>query len=85
MKHLISTVETYRVATVEDVEKLHEELKNDKQFALASFSYKTKFLKQKGEIIDEWQSVTVKKVFNDEKEPFSLIEVSYSYPTGDIF
>ncbi len=82
MKYLISATETYRVKTVEDVEKLHEELKLDSHFTLASFSYKTKYLKQKGEIVDEWQLVTIKKVFNDEKEPFSEIEVDYTYPGG---
>ena len=82
MKYLISATETYRVKTVEDVEKLHEELKQDSHFTLASFSYKTKYLKQKGEIVDEWQLVTVKKVFNDEKEPISEVYVDYTYPGG---
>jgi hypothetical protein len=54
----------------------------DSHFTLASFSYKTRYQKSKGEIIDEWQLVTVKKVFNDEKEPYSEIEVDYTYPGG---
>lgn len=82
MKYLITTTDIYRVATVEDVERLHEELKNDSHFTVASFSYKTKYLKQKGEIVDEWQLVTVKKIFNDEKEPYSQIEIDYTYPGG---
>ena len=82
MKYLISATEVYRVKTVEDVEKLHEDLKQDTHFTLASFSYKTKYLKQKGEIVDEWQLVTAKKVFNDEKEPYSEIEVDYTFPGG---
>lgn len=69
MMYLISTTEVYRVPTVEDVEKLHEKLKNDPSFELVSFGYRTKITKVKGDIIDEWQSVTVKKRFNDEKEP----------------
>lgn len=77
MKYLISETDVYRVATVEEVEALHEELKNDSHFTLASFSYKTKVQKQKGDIIDEWQQVTVKKVFNDEKEPYSTVDVTY--------
>lgn len=77
MKYLISETDVYRVATVDEVEELHEELKNNKNFTLASFSYKTKVQKQKGEIVDEWQQVTVKKIFNDEKEPYSTIDVSY--------
>ena len=82
MRYLISATDVYRVKTVEDVEKLHEELKKDSHFTLASFSYKTKYLKQKGEIVDEWQLVTVKKVFNDEKEPISEVYVDYTYPGG---
>jgi hypothetical protein len=82
MKYLINATEVYRVKTVEDVEKLHEELKMDSHFTLASFSYKTRYQKSKGEIIDEWQLVTVKKTFNDEKEPYSEIEVDYTYPGG---
>ena len=77
MKYLISTVDTYRVDTVEEVEALHEELKNDNHFTLTSFSYKTKQLKSKGDVIDEWQLVTAKKEFNSEKEPSCHIEVSY--------
>lgn len=77
MKYLINTVETYRVATVEDVETLHEQLKQDSRFTIVSFSYKTKQVKQKGEIIDEYQLVSVKKLFNDEKEPIATIEIDY--------
>ena len=47
MKYLIRTTEEYRVATVEEVEKLHEALSNDSHFTLASFGYKTKYLKQR--------------------------------------
>lgn len=77
MKYLINSVDTYRVATVEDVERLHEELKADPNFSLAAFSYKTKQIKQKGDIIDEYQLVTVKKLFNNEKEPDTFIEINY--------
>ena len=77
MKYLINSVDTYRVATIEDVENLHEELTSDPRFTLASFSYKTKYVKQKGEIIDEYQLVTAKKLFNDEKEPGTSIEIDY--------
>lgn len=77
MKYLISTVDTYVVATVADVEQLHDELINDSRFTLAAFSYKTKVIKQKGEIIDEYQLVTVKKLFNEEKNPVTTIEIDY--------
>ena len=77
MKYLISTVDTYRVDTVEEVESLHEELKNDPHFILSSFSYKTKQKKSKGEVDEEWQLVSAKKEFNAEKEPISQVEIIY--------
>ena len=77
MTYLINTVDTYRVPTVEDVEALHETLKNDPNFTLASFSYKTKYIKEKGQVIDEYQLVSAKKIFNDEKEPVSTIAIHY--------
>lgn len=77
MNYLINTVDTYRVSTVEDVERLHEELKANPNFTLASFSYKTKYIKQKGEIIDEYQLVSAKKIFNEEKDPVSSVNIKY--------
>lgn len=77
MRYLLSVTDVYRVPTVADVEKLHEELSNDSNFQLTAFSYKTKYVKAKGEIIDEYQVVTAKKVFNDEKEPEQFVTVTY--------
>lgn len=77
IKYLINDVTTYRVETVKDVEKLHEELLADPSFELTAFSYTTKYIKVKGEIVDEYQIVKAKKVFNNEKEPESMIDVKY--------
>lgn len=77
MKYLISSTDVYRINTVEEVEAFHEELINDNHFTLASFGYKTKQIKQKGDVIDEYQLVTAKKVFNDEKDPFTNVEINY--------
>lgn len=77
MKHLINDIVTYRVSTVEEVERLHEELLNDSTFTLAAFSYQTKYIKVKGEIVEEYQLVKAKKVFNDEKEPEVDVEIKY--------
>lgn len=77
MAYLINSVDTYRVNTVEEVEQLHEELKSDNRFTLASFSYKTKFIKAKGEIVDEYQLVSAKKIFDDEKNPENSITIEY--------
>lgn len=77
VKYLINDVTTYRVDTVPEVEALHEELLADPTFDLTSFSYTTKYIKVKGEIVDEYQIVKAKKVFNNEKEPEKRIDVKY--------
>lgn len=77
MKYLINAVDTYRVNTVAEVEQLHQELKEDSSFELVSFSYKTKYIKSKGEVVDEYQVVQAKKVFTDEKYPVEEVTVNY--------
>ena len=68
-KYLIKTTMTYRVATVDEVEQLHEDLINNENVSLVGFGYKTKVIKQKGEIVEEYQLVTATVTINDEKEP----------------
>jgi hypothetical protein len=75
--YLLSCTDVYRVSTVAEVEALHEELSTDVNFTLTAFSYKTKLVKAKGEVVDEYQVVTAKKVFNEEKDPVSSIKVHY--------
>lgn len=77
MKYLISQTDTYRVDTVAEVEQLHQELKNSNDFVLSAFSYKTKVKKAQGDIVDEWQLVTAKKEFNDEKDPTNEVDIIY--------
>mgnify|MGYP003521288822 CR=1 FL=1 len=50
---------------------------NDTHFTLNAFSYKTKQIKQKGEIIDEYQLVTAKKLKKKKKEPGTNIDIKY--------
>ena len=76
-KYLINDVTTYRVGTVEEVEALHDELLADSAFELTAFSYTTKQIKVKGEVVEEYQVVKAKKVFNNEKEPDTDVEVKY--------
>ena len=78
IKYLISAVNTVRVHTVADVETLHEELKNNPDFDLVEFSYKTKDVKVKREVVDQYQVVKYKLIFTDEKEPECQMEVEYS-------
>ena len=54
IKYLINDVTTYRVSTVVEVEELHNELLADSSFDLTAFSYTTKYIKEKGEIVDEY-------------------------------
>lgn len=77
MRYLLKAVDTYRVPTVEDVERLHEELLEDPSFDLTAFSYKTKQVKAKGEVIEEYQVVSATKVFTNEKDPEDVYTVSY--------
>lgn len=76
-RYLLKAVDTYRVPTVEAVEELHEELLADPAFDLIAFSYKTKYIKAKGEIIEEYQVVSATKVFTDEKSPEREVTVEY--------
>lgn len=75
--YLLKAVDTYRVSTVADVEALHEELLQDPTFDLTAFSYKTKYIKEKGQVVEEYQVVAATKIFTDEKEPERTVSVSY--------
>lgn len=77
-KYLINVTETYRVDTEAEAAKIIEEAKIDGNYVLSKYSSVKKERKQKGEIIDEWYRLTLTKVFTDEKEPDTNIEVIYN-------
>ena len=77
MRYLISTTETYRVASEEDVEALIAEAKGANSYELAKYTREYKEKKSKGEVVDAWYKVTLTKKFTDEKEPDRSIEVNY--------
>lgn len=77
MRYLLKAVDTYRVPTVADVEALHEQLLDDPTFDLTAFSYKTKQIKAKGDVIEEYQVVIATKVFTNEKDPDDVYTVTY--------
>lgn len=77
MKYLLKAVDTYRVPTIADVEALHEQLLDDPTFDLTAFSYKTKQIKAKGDVIEEYQVVTATKIFTNEKDPEDVYIVTY--------
>ena len=58
-KFLLNVVETYRVPSVNNVEKLHDEFKKDPRYELASFAYTSKYDK-KADL--EYQVVKAKKI-----------------------
>lgn len=76
-KYLINVTETYRVDNEDQAARLIEEAKNSNQYTLSKYSCVHKERKQKGEVIDEWYRLTLTKVFDDEKEPFSNVEIAY--------
>lgn len=78
MKYLTKVVETYRLANEKEVEDFLQELKNDSRFTVAKYSSIKKEKKQKGEIIDEWIRFEVTKLFNDETEPDTPINIDYN-------
>ena len=75
--YLISVVGTIRVSTVEEVEELHTELKNDNRFELKKFEYAHKDVKSKGEIIDSYELAKATLVFNNEKEPDTFVDMNF--------
>ena len=77
MRYLLNVVNTYRVPTVEDVLALREELQQMPGCELISFQYTTKYIKAKGEILEEYQVVKAKLEFNSEKEPEQEVVPSY--------
>lgn len=79
MAYLIKATNTYRVPTVQDVLDLRETLEKYPG-ELTSFKYTTKYIKQKGEIVEEYQLVTATIQFDDEKEPASSIREQYKLP-----
>lgn len=82
MKYLVSVVETIRVPSVQEVEKLHTELKEDKRFDLKKFEYSHKDIKVKGEIVEEYELVKATLVFNAEKDPTCSVEIDFKVDNG---
>lgn len=78
MRYLTKVVETYRLSNEQEVETFLKELKEDDRFTIVKYSSQKKEKKSKGEIIDEWIRFEITKLFNEEAEPDSEIEVDYN-------
>lgn len=76
MNYLIKATNTYRVPTVQDALNLRKELEQTPG-ELTAFKYATKYIKAKGEIIEEYQLVTAILQFNNEKEPTATTREKY--------
>lgn len=77
MSYLIKTTEQYRCDTETEAKNLIEEAKQSGLYTVTKSSTEIKTVKQKGEIVDEWQRVIITKEFTSEKEPDTQIEISY--------
>ena len=75
MYYNLKTTNVYRVPTVEDALALRKWLERNCIGELTSFAYKTKYIKAKGEIIEEYQVVTATITIDNEKEPEGVMPV----------
>lgn len=67
-KYLINKVETFRVDSEEEAKTFVEQLKRGSGEVLKhSIEYKEQ--KAKGEVVQNWYRLVVKRQYNDEKEP----------------
>lgn len=75
--YTLKTVTTYRVPTVADALSLRRQLERSCTGELVGFSYTTKYVKAKGEIIDEYQLVKATIDIDNEKEPEGVLPVVF--------
>ena len=82
-KYLINTVETFRVDSESEAKQFIEDMSDcDGEIVKHSIEYKEQ--KSKGEVVQSWYRVTIKRVFNDEKDPISLYSLpSINFLKGD--
>ena len=78
MGYTLKTTNTYRVPTVEDALDLRKYLENNTVGELVSFKYTTKYIKVKGEIVEEYQVVTATISIDNEKEPEGVLVVDFN-------
>lgn len=77
LKYLINNVATIRVENEEEANKLHkyyEDFARDNGYVLSAWSQTYRTKKAQGEIIDSWFICKVTLVFNDAKEPITLLD-----------
>ncbi len=67
--YTLKTVTTYRVETVDDALSLRRWLERSKDGTLTSFKYTTKYIKDHGEVVGEYQVVQATMSIDNEKDP----------------
>lgn len=75
-KYLLRTEEVYRVDSEEEAQELIENAKQD-EYTLAKYNCEYHERKSKGEVIDSWYRVSLKRFFTEEKEPEGSTSVIY--------
>ena len=78
MFYTLKSTNVYRVPTVEDALRLREHLERTCHGELNSFKYTTKYIKVKGEIVEEYQVVTATISIDNEKEPEGVLVVDFN-------
>jgi len=73
-KYLVSTIETYRIDTEAEATRVIEEAKKDSSYELAQYISKRRDIKKTEETY--WE-LSLKKIFNNIKDPISIVEVNY--------
>ena len=68
MKFLIQTTEIFRCDSEQEAETFLKDMKKDKNYEITSSTVAKKEVKQKGEVVDSYIKLTVKKVYNEEKD-----------------
>lgn len=83
MVYTTKITNNYRVPTVEEALKLRAWLQKNSVGELTSFSYTTKYIKQKGEIVEEYQSVKAVITVDNEKEPEGIMPINITEDRQD--
>lgn len=77
MIHLVRTTEIYRADSESEAQYLINEAKEDSRYTLTKYDCEQKETKAKGEVIDTYSKVSLTKVFNNIKEPESIVTIEY--------
>lgn len=82
MNYVTQIVQSIRVPNVNEVEKLHTKMRDDNRFELKKFEYTHKEIKEKGEVVEEYELVKATLLFNAEKEPTHFVDVQFILEEG---